>query len=178
MVWVAIERLDAGPQFEVLRELATLHAQSVESPRTAADKVRAAVNALRDVAEVLGHSPSVKDYRSVRDGSPELKLPPDGTVRRWLGADWNGCLKQALLDAVSDRDFAARAIGLSDRFDDDEVLAALRECASELGHPPTVIEYFGWARRPDVRDRPGQRPLSFGPLERFGGLRTALVAAA
>lgn len=176
-VWAAIETLDAGLQREVLRELATVHALSLEDPRTTADKVRAAVSALRDVAEILGHSPSVKEYRAVCKELSELKIPSEPTVRRWLGAGWNDCLTRALLDAVADGDFASRPIGFSDRFDDDEVFAALRECADELGHPPTVTEYFGWARRPDVRDRLGRRPSSFKPFERFGNFRGALTAA-
>lgn len=126
---------------------------------------------------MLGHSPSSSEYRKVRQALPELKLIPDGTVRRWLAASWTGCLSRALLETVDDGDLAARPVGLSDRFDDVEVLEALRECAHDLGHAPTVTEYFQWARRPDIRERLGRRPHSFRPFERFGGLRAALVAA-
>src|SRR5207245_2003879 len=39
-------------------------------------------------------------------------------------------------------------------------------------------EYLAWApHRPDVCERPGRRPRSYKPLERFGGMRHALVAA-
>lgn len=176
-VYAAIDTLDAGLQRELLRDLATIHALSLENPRTPADKVRAAVNALRDAAEILGHSPSVKEYRTLCKELSELRLPPESSVRRWLGGGWNDCLRRALLDVVADGDFASRPIGFSDRFDDAEVLAALCECAAELGHAPTVTEYFGWARRPDVRDRPGRRPSSFKPFERFGNFRRALIAA-
>jgi hypothetical protein len=177
MAWRVIEQLDAGLQHELLRELATSLAVSAGNPRSQADKVRAAVVAVREVAELLGYSPSIKDYRAARVALPELKLPPDGTLRRWLGGNWNECLRRALLDAVSDGDFASRPIGMSDRYADAEVLAALRDCAAELGHAPTVTEYLAWARRPDVRQRAGRRPTSYRPLERFGGIRKALEAA-
>jgi hypothetical protein len=169
MVWAAIETLDPGLQHEVLRELATLHAASADNPRGLADKVRAAVVALRQAADVLGHSPSIAEYRAVRDAQPELSLPAEPNVRRWLGGGWNDCLTRALLDTVADTDSPSRPIGLTDRFDDDEVLAALRECAADLGHAPTQTEYLAWARRPDVRERPGRRPRSYEPFERFGG---------
>jgi len=177
IVWAAIKTLDESLQYQLLRELSTELAIAVENPRTPSDKVLAAVHALKVVADVLDHSSSVKDYRAVREALPELNLPPDGTIRRWLGASWNGCLRRAFLEAVTDGDFASRPIGLNDRYDDEEVLQATRECTSELGHAPTITEYFQWARRPDVRERPGRRPLSFQPFMRFGGLRAALVAA-
>jgi hypothetical protein len=176
MVWAALETFDARLQYQLLRELATVHALSAENPRTKADKVRAGIAALRGAAELLGHPPAVKEYRAVRIAVPELRLPPDASVRRWLGGGWNECLRRALLDTLSDGDFASR-IGDTDRFDDDEVLSALRECTTELGHAPTSTEYFAWAGRPDVRERPGRRPRSYRPFERLGGIRNALEAA-
>jgi hypothetical protein len=125
----------------------------------------------------FGHSPSIAAYEEVRQTLPELRLPPNGSVRRWLGGSWNACLRRALLEAVSDGDFAARAIGLNDRFEDEETFEALRQCVNELGFAPSITAYFGWARRPDVRERQGRRPLSYKPFERFGGIRSALVAA-
>jgi hypothetical protein len=62
-----------------------------------------------------------------------LGLPPDGNLRRWLGGSWNDGLTRALLDAVTDGDSAMRPIGLNQRFEDGEVMSALRECADELG---------------------------------------------
>ena len=177
VVWAAIEKLTPGEQYELLRELATVHALSARYPRDEADKVRAAVVALREVADMLGHSPSVKEYRSIRVRLPALRLPPDGTIRRWLVGSWSDCLRRALLDAVIDGDFAARPFGVNDRYDNEEIFAALRECAEECGHTPASTEYFRWAKRPDVRERPGRRPTSFKPFERFGGLRNALIAS-
>jgi hypothetical protein len=176
-IWAGIETLDPGLQHALLRELATLHAQSALSPRSDADKVRAAVVALREVAEILGHSPTIREYRKCQAALPELGLPPDGSIRRWLGGSWNDCLTRALLDAVTDGDSALRPVGLNQRFEDSEVLSALRECAEELGYPPSLGEYLQWARRPDVRARPGRRPLTYTVFERLGGFPDACVAA-
>ena len=139
--------------------------------RTSADgghKVRAAVSALHEVADVLGHTPSVKEYRSIRVRLPELRRPPDATVRRWLDGSWNDCLK-ALLDTPTDGDFAARRAGVNDKYEDEEVFAALRECAADLGDPPAMTAYFRWARRPDVLERPGRRPTSRRPFNASAG---------
>jgi hypothetical protein len=177
IVWAAIEVLDAGRQWVLLRELATQFALSADNPHARADQVRAGVCALRDAAEIYGHSPSIAEYRALRRALPELGLPPDGTIRRWLGGGWNECLARAFLDAVADGDFASRPIGITDRFDDDVIFAALSECTSDLGHVPSLTEYVAWAHRPDVRARPGRRPRSYKVFERLGGFRVALTAA-
>jgi Homing endonuclease associated repeat len=177
VVWRAIEALDPGRQLLLLRELARQYALSSWNPRTRADQVRTGVCALHDVTEIYGHSPSIAEYRQVRKALPELDLPPDGNIRRWLGGGWNDCLRRALLNAVTDGDFASRPIGVNDRYDDGEIFGALRECARDLGHRPSLTEYLGWAHRPDVCERPGRRPRSYKVFERMGGLRAALAAA-
>jgi hypothetical protein len=177
MLWAAIQTLDAARQYEFLRELAYLYASSAENPRTIGDKIRAAVVALRQAAELLGYSPSVKEYRRLRRQLPDLKLPPDGSIRRWLGGGWNDCLTSSLLDAVSDGDFAAPRRGINERYSRKDIAQALRECAADLGRAPTLTAYLHWARRPDVSDRPGRRPRSYHPFDRIGGFRVALSAA-
>ena len=177
IVWRAIEVLDVGCQFEILRELATNFAASGRVNHGSARNARAAVVALREAADVLGHSPSVKEYRSLRRELPELELPADGNVRRWLGGGWNDCLQRALLDAVTDGDFASRPIGLTYRFSDEEVFAAVRECWTDLGHVPTANEYGQWARRPEIIDRPGRRPRGYRNFKRLGGFRKVLFKA-
>lgn len=177
IVWRAIDVLDVGCQFEILRELATRFAVSGRVNHTSASNARAAVVALREAADVLGRSPSIKEYRSLRRELPELELPADGNIRRWLGGGWNDCLRRALLDAVTDGDFSSTLVGLTYRYSDEEVLAALRECAADLGHVPTVNEYLQWARRPDVLDRPGRRPRGLRHMMRLGGFRATLALA-
>jgi hypothetical protein len=86
-------------------------------------------------------------------------------------------LTRAGLPAVGDGDFAARPSGTTNKFLDEEIFAALRDCAHDLGHPPSQSEYFQWVVRPHVLERPGRRPRSYHPFERFGGLRGVLLAA-
>jgi hypothetical protein len=58
------------------------------------------------------------------------------------------------------------------------VIQAVRDCAEDLGRPPTITDYLAWQRRPDVRDRPGRRPASTWTFNRiFGGFPPARVAA-
>jgi hypothetical protein len=64
-VWAALQTLDTARQYEVLRDLAYLYPSSAGNPRTIGDKIRA-VGALRQAAELLGHAPSVKEYRRLR----------------------------------------------------------------------------------------------------------------
>jgi Homing endonuclease associated repeat len=177
IIWAGIQVLDPGRADTLVREMATVHALSALSPRSDADKVRAGVYALRDVADILGHSPTISEYRKCRAELPELRLPPDGTLRRWLGGGWNDCLARALLDAVTDGDLALQPVALNQRFEDEEVLGALRACKDELAYLPSLTQYLQWARRPDVRERPGRRPLSYQVFERFGGFPEACVAA-
>jgi hypothetical protein len=177
IVWAAIETLDVGLQYALLRELATDFAAEISGNRSMKQRVRRAVLALHDAADVLGHSPSVGEYRQLRVALPELDLPPDPSIRSWLGGGWNDCLRRSLLPAVADGDFASKEVGLTYRLKDEEIFAALRECNEEFGHPPTASEYMQWARRPDVIARPGRRFRSYRPLERLGGFREALVKA-
>jgi hypothetical protein len=57
------------------------------------------------------------------------------------------------------------------------VLAALRECAESLKHPPSMPEYMQWVRHPEVAARPGRRPRSYHPFQRLGGWRHGLIKA-
>lgn len=175
IVWAAIQTLDIADKLTVLRELATeIAAQGVKRGNEY-DKMRAAVISLRDAADMLGKSPSQSEYRRLREQLPDLGLVADGTLRRWLGnGSWNACLRRALLDTVSDGDFVTPAKG--DRFTETELVTAIRECmADHDDRVPTWPHFVAWARSPDVRARPGRRPLSLGPFHRLGGYRDVLV---
>src|SRR4249919_3347885 len=97
MVLAAAMVLDAGEQLELLAAMASLFDRSAADPRGDGDRVRLAAHALRDVADVLGRSPSIALYEEVRQTLPELRLPPNGTIRRWLGGSWNDCLRRTFL---------------------------------------------------------------------------------
>lgn len=171
--WAAIETLPIELQHELLRELASDVAAARGRAQNPAGNVAAAVVCLRDAADILGHSPSLLEYRRLRDQLPELGLIPDGTIRRRLGPEWNRCLARALLDAVSDGDFVAPPQG--DAFSEEELVSAIREYQGDHdGRVPSLQQLLMWARDPEVQARPGRRPLSWSPFQRFGGYRTIL----
>ena len=175
VVWCAICALDEGLQHEVLEALRLRLAipEGRDTPR--AVKIAACVGALREAREILGRSPSVEDFRRLRtDRHPEW--PSDGTVRNVLGGGWNDALRRARLDAVPEADVVLTAAG--NRFRQSEAAAAIADCARELQAIPTFAQYLAWARRQDVRARPGARPRSQNVFERlFGSWQGALVAA-
>lgn len=140
-------------------------------------RVARCIAALREVSELLGgKSPSIEEFRRLRNENYEVGWPSDGSIRRHLGGDWNTALTKARLDAVPEH--LAVATRNSPLYTSEEAITALKQCAEELGKVPNEHEYVLWARRDDVRRRPGRRPLSYNVLKRlFGGYAGALQAA-
>lgn len=132
--------------------------------------------ALREVADLLGHSPSVAEYRSLGQEHPERSWPADGTIRRILGESWNEALKSSSLNTVAGGDMLVASLGSA--FTKAELIAAVRECRDELGGVPSLHEYVGWVKKAEVRRREGRRPTSQGPFTRaLGSWLKTLVAA-
>jgi Homing endonuclease associated repeat len=174
-IWVAILALPVAMQHLLLDELRKLLARNDERGSHAARR-QVAISALRECAELVGHSPSVGDYRSQKAEHPEFDWPADSTLRTWLGGSWNDCLRAAQLPAVPDGDVIVVQLGQA--ITDKEAVAALRACTEELGTIPTLHAYLAWTRRPDVAARAGRRPQSQGVFHRiFGGFPQAIVAA-
>lgn len=177
MVWAALQTLDVGLRYVVLRELATeLNSLRLE-PRSAQGRVRAAIVSLNHATDFLGEAPTEPAYRALREGRPELRLMPDATVRRLLGnISWQECLRRAFLAAPSDGDFVKRAGAAP--FVEEDVLQALRECVHDRGgRIPTFHDYAAWVTDPVVRARPGRRPTSLSVFLRFAGFRACLRSA-
>lgn len=134
-----------------------------------------AITALREAAEILGHSPSVREYEELRKSRRDLELPVESSIRTRLGGGWNDCLGRAQLETVDELDVPAV---VQPRFTEEDILVALRECNADLGEVPKVFTYRAWARRPDVQARPGKRPKTEGPMTRiYGSFPAALRAA-
>ena len=171
--WAAIETLDIADKLTLLRELATEVAAAGAKRGNEYEKVVAAVMSLRTADEVLGRPPTQYDYRRLRAELPELNLVPDGTLRRWLGGDWNQCLTRALLDTVSEGDFVTLCEG--DQFSEEELVEAIRMYMAEHeGRIPTFSQLMIWTHMPSVRAQPGRRPLSNAPFRRLGGYPAVL----
>ena len=176
VVWAAILALPAALQHEVLIELRSLLA-CLEGTTTGETRVRHAVRCLREAHDVLGHSPSVREYRELyASRGQELQWANDSRIRSWIGGSWKDCLREARLAGVSDGDLLVASLGSA--FTADEITDALRACAEEIGDVPTISQYFAWARRTEVKARAGRRPQSQSPFDRtFGGYAPALQAA-
>jgi HNH endonuclease len=176
VVWAGICALSEASQHDVWKELgARLAFPAEREGGPHAIKVAKAVAALREASNFLGRSPSVSEYRHLkREGDHDW--PPDGSVRRWLGGSWNDALSRAHLDAVPE-DLELIVEG-AHAYTREEAIAAMKACQDELGKTPTFNNYLNWARRSDVRKRPGRRPASQNVFERlFGGYIEALKAA-
>ncbi|MHB8642339.1 MAG: homing endonuclease associated repeat-containing protein [Gaiellaceae bacterium] len=177
MVWAALQTLDVGLRYVVLRELATELNQERVEPRSAQGRIRAAVLSLNHAADVLGEAPTQSTYRELRELHPELQLMSDTTVRRLLGGiPWRDCLRRAFIAAPTEGDFVKQATG--EAYSEEEVLQAVRECVADRGGSvPTFNDYLAWVLDPEVTARSGRRPRSLSVFARFGGFRACLVRA-
>jgi hypothetical protein len=167
-------RLDPATQREVLRRYE--EAFQVELDTTSRRLRRIAV-ALHQTSRTLGRSPSLREYKALREKHPERGWPDPRSITRWLGVrSWNDALVRMRLEPVLEGDVIEGAIGPT--YSIDEVIQAVRDCAEDLGRAPTITDYLAWQRRPDVRERPGRRPASTWVFNRiFGGFPRARVAA-
>lgn len=180
-VWPAILKLSEPAKhqaLEALREhLALAHLRSTPSETREAR----AVSALREAVALLraegSDDPLTLDhFRRLRDQHPANGWPPDSSIRRWMGGSWNDALRRAHLPAVPEGD--TLKVNLGGALTAEEAVAALKMCAGELDGPISFSRYRHWASRPEVKARPGRRPLSQPPFDRlFGGWDEALVAA-
>lgn len=178
VVWAALCTLEEAAQHELLTALQQRLAFPEERLSPHAARVARGVAALREVAALVGRSPSVGEYRRLRDQNPERRWPDDSSVRQWLGGNWNDALTEAGLDALPDP--IAHHPERGPHFSDEELLAAIRECANDLGQPIQELSfqrYLCWARSSRVRKRPGRRPQGQLPYERFDGWTKAKAAA-
>jgi hypothetical protein len=176
VVWAGVMALDVALQHEVLRELASTIAVAPSDRLTSVSKkIRSAVAALHEAHDLLGRSPSVRDYIHLREQLPELDFPPESNIRSWLGGGWNDCLRRCLLPTVADGDFAHPTLEQS--FEEHELTTLVIACAEDLNKRPSYVDFKGWVRRPDVAERFERRPLSRTPFVRFGGWPKILEAA-
>jgi hypothetical protein len=167
-------RLDPATQREVLeRYEETLQVELDTTSR----RLRRIALALHQAKRELGKSPSVREYKALREAHRERGWPDPRSITRWLGVrSWNDALVRMRLEPVPEGDVVEGAIGPV--YTIDEVIQAVRECARDLGRTPTITDYLAWQRRPDVRARPGRRPAATWIFNRiFGGFGPARVAA-
>lgn len=174
-LWAAFLTLPEGDKHLFLEEVQRHLVQGEDRVGLAGTRNALLVGALRECAQALGHSPSIKEYRAYRRETDD-RLPPDASIRRWAGGSWNDALLRARLDAEVEPDVLV--VDLGPAFTAQEAIHAIRDCAREGGVVPVLTDYLSWARREDVRRRPGRRPRTVAVFQRlFGGWLPALVAA-
>lgn len=169
VIWAAVMTLDDAARHEVYEHLADHLVVGLGRVRRHDERRKASVAALREANEILGHSPSVRDYRNLVEEHPEYGWPKDSAIRRWLGnASWNDALAEAGLARVADGDFVGATAGY--QLELDELIRALKLCADETGFsmPPQSI-YLGWAARRTTQLNHDRIPKSLSPYNRFGG---------
>ena len=166
--------LDPATLREVLRRFEEAFQVEIDSKSS---RDRRIALALHQASRILGKSPSVREFKALRLAHLDNGWPEPRTIMRWLGVrSWNGVLVRMGLEPLLDGDTIER--GIAPIYTIDEVIQALRDCASDLGHPPFETEYFAWQRRPEVKVRPGRRPAANWVFQRiFGGFGPARVAA-
>ena len=173
-LWAALQTLDESTQLQVLGSLRSQLAVPEDRPTSAARRQAVAIAALREVAEHLGHAPSVEQYRQFRSEHPELVS--DGALRHSLGGHWANALREAGLDAPPES--TAIVVPTSQRYTPAQAIAVVKECANELGEVPSYTAYRRWLDSPEIAARPGARPSSLPTFYRlFGNWSGALVAA-
>ena len=105
----------------------------------------------------------------------------DGRPQAPFGAGWGSVLGMTRFDEPPSRQWCRVTRwnpNCGPAFTADEARAALSEWARDMGDVSGFNAYHAWAHRPDVRQRPGRRPLSQGPFWRlFGSFHHAILAA-
>jgi hypothetical protein len=181
--WAAIENLEPGLKHDILRALSSRMATPDAGATPDQLRVARAIAALREAADELQRETGSDDLsvwayrRLAAERGREYAWPPDGSIRRWLGGSWNDALRRAGLRAVPDGDALIREQGPA--YTKAELLAAVTGYVADSGEvAPAAWRYLMWAKRPDVRRRPGRRPRSLGPfLRHYEGWGDVLAAA-
>jgi hypothetical protein len=154
-----------------------LHA-SIKPRSAQVYRVREAIRSMVEATAAVGGAPTIREFETLSIEHPEWDWCPVRSIKRWLGVrSWDDALARAgIAPPAPTDDVLTRELG--DPFTDDEVLAAAKECAGEVARVPKTEEYIAWAHRPDVRARPGRRPLSCQTMcRRFGTWGNVLAAA-
>src|SRR4051794_35794612 len=79
---------------------------------TGSRRVRRVAAALHEARRMLGHSPSVREYRALRREHPDYGWPDSRSVTRALGVgSWNDALVRMRLEPVLQGDVIEAAVG-------------------------------------------------------------------
>lgn len=167
---LVLERLQAHLAIPQDRgtEHAVLVAQMIKAVRDA-QQINFAITENRVLTEYA--------YEQLRAEREQRDWPAPATVRHRLGVrTWNEVLSRCHLLRQEQEGSPVRSWNWS--FTAEECVTAIKACAEETGRTPSSTTYLSWARREDVRVRPGRRPLTIEPFKRcLGSWTNALISA-
>lgn len=149
------------------------------------------VEALRTIAQRLGHSPNTGEYPRERErliaeqeqsGEPVRPFPSMPSILTRYGS-WDAGLTAAGLEPTNGRrEHDGRRKPSRRKIPREEMLAALREAFEAIGHPFTANAYTAWRKRQLAADRRAgrmRRIASYHAIySNFGDWATACRAAA
>lgn len=140
--------LSPEEQEELLRACQSLWLSQLEEGNTEMKKMLAS---LQRVAEVLGETPGIDDYKRVRTELDE-DLEPVSRILKHFHGSWH--LAREALDLtetstprrIQER-FASRRLGKIWRYTDETLKATVVRASKEIGHAPQVAEFHWWRER-------------------------------
>ena len=142
------------------------------------ERVVTARSAIEQFTRETGEHPSKKRYERWRVEHEDARTLPSAT---YIANTWQGSWSQAMheLGLQPAPDHAARRMAKTgSRRTDEELLEHVRECAAELGHPPTYGEHTAWQRDKVANSVGSARYLGKQTYRtRFGNWPSVLIAA-
>ena len=176
--------LSPEEQEEAHSRLRTLR---VEAQSDAEREMETYLRSLRRVAEAVGHTPGVPEYKKISATLREQgeDIEPFSRLYRYFGGSWARAQEALELSgetrtkAIEAR-FANRRLGKPRRYSEDELREALAACVEHFGRVPSTGDYSWWRERRLELARAQRRDRlhlpTDGPYrERWGGWEPALL---
>lgn len=111
------------------------------------------LRSLRIVADEVGHTPTVTEYREVERrlrGTDEAIIETNQVIRHFQS--WRHAREALDLSATTtprkiEARFRFRRLGKVWRYTDDTLLETLERCTADYGRPPMLAEFEHWRER-------------------------------
>jgi hypothetical protein len=179
---VALPPDEQDDAYQRLREVLTARDAATESV------MGRCVRSLLRVRDVLGHAPSVGDYREVskalRDVGEDIET--FNQLYKHFGGSWPRAMEALELSETTTPErimgrFAARRVGKVWRYSPEHLREVLLRAAAHWGRPPSTAEYEWWRERElELRRAAGEPdahlPSSSPYRRRWGTWENALLA--
>lgn len=123
--------------------------RSIEADQSEASKV---IGSLKRVADELGESPGIDDYKRIRKELGDEELLPVSRILRHFQGSWHRA-REALdmSDVITPRRiqarFAMRRLGKVWKYTDQTLKDTIHRVAEEIGHAPQLAEFEWWRER-------------------------------